>query len=45
MEKTIVPYSEYLCINNSVVIDNDFLMMSHNIKLTEKIKVYARISP
>ena len=46
--KELIQYEDYLNLNTSVVIDNDFLKLESkftDFELTPRIKVYSRISP
>lgn len=45
IKEEVISFADYLALEQSMVIDNDFLKFSENLKMNSRIKVFARISP
>ena len=45
IKEDVITFADYLSLEQSLVIDNDFLKFSENLKMNSRIKVFARISP
>lgn len=45
LKKETITFDQYMQMERSIIIDNDFLKFSENLRMNNNIKVFARISP